>query len=73
MCRTTQMKSYMDILINKSSDAKVVLKDAFLHSGASDSTYYRACMGHNLRYETALAVEKSIDKLQALQNRDSST
>jgi hypothetical protein len=64
------MKSYLQILKEKSAAADVSLKKAFIHSGVRDSTYYRAIHGNNLRHETANRVEQSIEKLHSLQERD---
>jgi len=66
------MLSYMTILENKSADKKVNLKEAFLSAGVRDSTYYRAKMGKDLRYHTALKVQHQIEKLSALQKRSTS-
>lgn len=60
----------MTILENKSVDKKVNLKQAFLSAGVRDSTYYRAKMGKELRYQTALKVQEQIEKLSTLQKRN---
>lgn len=60
----------MTILENKSADKKVNLKEAFLSAGVRDSTYYRAKMGKELRYQTALKVQQQIEKLSTLQKRN---
>lgn len=62
----------MTILENKSVDKKVNLKQAFLSAGVRDSTYYRAKMGKELRYQTALKVQTEIEKLSTLQKRNTS-
>tara|TARA_R110000787_G_scaffold2956_2_gene11337 strand:- start:5762 stop:5953 length:192 start_codon:yes stop_codon:yes gene_type:complete len=60
----------MDTLIEKSVYAKVKLKEAFVYAGVMDSTFYRAKMGKDLRYETAMKVERAIEELSTLQERD---
>jgi len=60
----------MDTLREQSASAKVDLKKAFVYAGVPDSTFYRAKMGRNLRYSTACKVEKAIEKLSALQERN---
>ena len=64
------MLTYMDQLIEQSTHASVRLKDAFACAGVPDSTFYRARMGKDLRYETASKVSEAIEKLSALQSRD---
>ena len=66
------MLRYMDTLITKSTQANVNLKEAFVYAGVPDSTFYRAKMGAELRYSTANKVEQAIEKLSALQDRDTS-
>jgi predicted transcriptional regulator len=66
------MFSYFHILLLQSAQAKVNLKDAFLLAGISDSTYYRAMHGRDLKYLTAYKVVGAIEKLSALQERDTS-
>ncbi len=39
------------------------LKDAFACAGVPDSTFYRARLGKDLRYDTANKVSKAIEKL----------
>ena len=62
----------MTILKNISVDTNVDLKQAFVSAGITDSTYYRANMGKDLRYNTALKVQHQIEKLSALQKRSTS-
>ena len=62
----------MTILKNISVDTNVDLKQAFVSAGITDSTYYRAKMGKDLRYNTALKVQQQIEKLSALQKRSTS-
>jgi len=64
------MITYMDTLIAKSTDANVKLKQAFVHAGVPDSTFYRAKHGAELRHDTANKVEKAIEELSTLQKRN---
>ena len=64
------MLTYMDQLIEQSTHASVRLKDAFACAGVPESTFYRARMGKDLRYETASKVSEAIEKLSSLQSRD---
>lgn len=66
------MLTYMNTLIEKSNEANVNLKRAFVYAGVPDSTFYRAKMGTDLRHSTAVKVEKAIEKLSALQKRNAS-
>jgi predicted transcriptional regulator len=62
------MKSYLDILTERSEATKVSLLKAFKSSGVPTSTYYRTINGNTeLRYETAKKVVKAIEKLYALE------
>ena len=64
------MITYMEQLVNKSVHLQIKLKDAFTCAGVPDSTFYRARMGKDLRYDTANRVSKAIEKLSSLQSRD---
>jgi predicted transcriptional regulator len=43
---------------------------AFIEAGVPTSTFYRARVGKELRYKTALKVLESIDKLSSLQENN---
>ena len=64
------MITYMEQLVDKSVHLQIKLKDAFTCAGVPDSTFYRARMGKDLRYDTANRVSKAIEKLSSLQSRD---
>ena len=61
------MKSYLEQLTIQSENQKVSLRDAFNWAGLSKTTYYRQLKGTELRYETAIKIERAIDQLATLQ------
>lgn len=64
---TKRLKSYLEILQEKSESLGVSLFDAFKWKDIADSTYYRTIKGDTeLRYETARVVNKSLEELHAL-------
>lgn len=67
------MKSYLDLLIERSKELRVDLSKAFKWVDASRSTYYRTINGDTeLRYETACKVMQAIEELHALQEHRAS-
>ena len=63
------MKSYLEQLTIQSENQKVSLRDAFNWAGLSKTTYYRQLKGTELRYETAIKIERAIDQLATLQKK----
>ena len=63
------MKSYLEQLTIQSETQKVNLRDAFNWAGLSKTTYYRQLKGTELRYETAIKIERAIDQLATLQKK----
>ena len=63
------MKSYLEQLTVQSENQKVSLRDAFNWAGLSKTTYYRQLKGTELRYETAIKIERAIDQLATLQKK----
>ena len=62
------MKSYLELLYEKSNEFDVSLLTAFKYAGIPTSTYYRSVNGQTeLRHETAKKVMKQLEKLHALQ------
>ena len=57
------MKSYLDIIKDKSEGKGIALKDAFTFVNIADSTYYRTINGTTeLRFETAKKIFDGIDE-----------
>ena len=63
------MKSYLEQLTIQSENQKVSLRDAFIWAGQSKTTYYRQLKGTELRYDTAIKIERAIDQLATLQKK----
>ena len=63
------MKSYLEQLTIQSENQKVSLRDAFNWAGLSKTTYYRQLKGTELRYDTAIKIERAIDQLATLQKK----
>jgi hypothetical protein len=62
-----RLKSYLEILQEKSERLQVSLLDAFKWKDIAPSTYYRTIHGTTeLRYETARLVNKALEELHAL-------
>lgn len=62
------MKSYLAIVTEQALQKGLTLLQAFKGANIPTSTYYRAVNGvTELRYETALKVANSIEKLYSLQ------
>jgi len=55
------MITYMEQLVDKSAHLHIKLKDAFACAGVPDSTFYRARLGKDLRYDTANKVSEAIE------------
>jgi predicted transcriptional regulator len=68
------MKSYIQILKDRSEETGISLLKAFKYCDVPTSTYYRTINGNTeLRYETAAKVMESIDKLHSLQQARADT
>lgn len=63
------MKSYLEQLTIQSENQKVSLRDAFNWAGLSKTTYYRQWKGTELRYATAIKIERAIYQLATLQKK----
>ena len=63
------MKSYLEQLTIQSENQKINLRKAFEWAGLSKTTYYRQLKGTELRYDTAIKIEKAIDQLATLQKK----
>jgi len=63
------MKSYLEQLTVQSENQKVSLREAFNWAGLSKTTYYRQLKGTELRYETAIKIERAIDQLATLKKK----
>jgi len=63
------MKSYLEQLTVQSENQKVSLRNAFNWAGLSKTTYYRQLKGTELRYATAIKIERAIDQLATLQKK----
>lgn len=63
------MRSYLEQLTVQSENQKVSLRDAFNWAGLSKTTYYRQLKGTELRYATAIKIERAIDQLATLQKK----
>jgi hypothetical protein len=61
------MKSYLTTLTEQADSYDVSLLKAFKHASIPTSTYYRAQLSGQIRYETALRVFNAIEKLHVLQ------
>lgn len=62
------MKSYLQILQDKSNEYNVPLLDAFKCADVPTSTFYRTINGKTeLRHNTAWKVMKQLEKLHSLQ------
>jgi hypothetical protein len=56
------INSYLIQLIEQAAHANVNLKDAFIHAGVADSTFYRAQSGsYDLSHSTAAKVAAWLD------------
>jgi predicted transcriptional regulator len=68
------MKSYIDILKHRAEECGIRLLKAFKYCDIPTSTYYRTINGDTeLRYETAVKVMNSIEKLYAFQQASAHT
>ena len=63
------MKSYLEQLTIQSENQKVSLRDAFNWAGLSKTTYYRQLKGTELRFDTAIKIERAIEQLATLQKK----
>ena len=63
------MRSYLEQLTVQSENQKVSLREAFNWAGLSKTTYYRQLKGTELRYATAIKIERAIDQLATLQKK----
>jgi hypothetical protein len=62
-----KLKSYLEILQEKSDALDVKLIDAFKWKDIAITTYYRTIKGQTeLRYETARLVNKALEEIHAL-------
>ncbi len=62
------MKSYLQLLEEKSAESGIPLLQAFKSAGVPTSTFYRTINGKTeLRHETAKKAMKALEKLHALQ------
>lgn len=62
------MKSYLELLQEKSEESGITLLQAFKSADIPTSTYYRTIHGTTeLRHETAAKAMKALEKLHALQ------
>lgn len=62
------MKSYLQLLEEKSAESGIPLLQAFKSAGVPTSTFYRTINGQTeLRHETAKKAMKALEKLHALQ------
>lgn len=62
------MKSYLQLLQEKSDESGIKLLSAFKSADVPTSTYYRTINGvTELRHETAVKVMSALEKLYALQ------
>ena len=64
------MQTYLDNLIINSKARGVLLPDAFKLAGIPYSTYYRSLRGTELRYSTAMKVDKAIKELAKGKRRE---
>ena len=55
------MRTYLHQLQILAEEKNLDLKEAFLSAGISDSVYYRAINGAELKFSTAKRVEKSLE------------
>ena len=60
------MKSYLEQLTNQCEQQNINLRKAFEWAGLSKTTYYRQLKGTELRYVTAIKIEKAINQLAPL-------
>ena len=63
------MKSYLQQLTQLSEHQNVDLRKAFSWAGLSKTTYYRQLRGTELRYDTAIKIERAIDQLATLKKK----
>ena len=63
------MRSYLEQLTIQSENKKINLRKAFEWAGLSKTTYYRQLSGTELRYDTAIKIEKAIDQLATLKKK----
>lgn len=62
-----KLRSYLEILQEKSEKLEVPLSKAFAWKDIADSTYYRTINGQTeLKYKTAYLVNLSLEELYAL-------
>ena len=62
------MKSYLELLQEKSEESGIALLQAFKSADIPTSTYYRTIHGTTeLRHDTAAKAMKALEKLHALQ------
>ncbi len=64
------MQTYLDSLIINSKARGVPLTKAFEFAGIPYSTYYRSLRGTELRYSTAMKVDKAIRQLAKGKRRE---
>ena len=60
------MRSYLEQQTNQCDQQNITLRKAFEWAGLSKTTYYRQLKGTELRYDTAIKIEKAIDQLATL-------
>jgi predicted transcriptional regulator len=63
------MKSYLEQLTIQSENQEINLRKAFEWAGLSKATYYRQLRGTELRYGTAIKIEKAIEQLATLKKK----
>ncbi len=67
------MKSYLEQLTNLTESNNISLRKAFEWAGLSKTTYYRQLKGTDLRYGTAIKIEKAIQQIEKIQVRRATT
>jgi len=67
------MKSYLEQLTNLTESNDISLRKAFEWAGLSKTTYYRQLKGTDLRYGTAIKIEKAIQQIEKIQLRRATT
>ena len=67
------MKSYLEQLTNLTESNDISLRKAFEWAGLSKTTYYRQLKGTDLRYGTAIKIEKAIQQIEKIQVRRATT
>jgi len=60
------MRSYLEQLTIQCEEQSIDLRKAFEWAGLSKTTYYRQLKGTELRYDTAIKIEKAIYQIATL-------